>query len=97
MSIIDDLTAKAGDMLGNVAGAAGGVTGMAVDAVLGMTDLDEKFMAQFDTVMGEGEFAKVKDMLKDGNITHDEKLAMLDMAEKKGVPSMAIEMIKKTI
>lgn len=93
MSIIDDLTAKATDAVGMV----GGMGGSLVDAVLDKTTLDEKVMAQFDAVMGEGEFSKLKDMLKDGNVSHDEKLAMLDMAEKKGVPAMAIEMIKKFI
>ncbi len=80
MSIIDDLTNAGSGM---------------VDAVLGMTDLDDKLIAEATEKIGAENVEKLKGMiarLADGSVSHDDIVAT---AKEMGVPEMAIEMVIK--
>ena len=89
--MFDDITKKAGDMLGQV---TGGSTGGVVSAVLGMTDLDEKAIAMFEEKVGAGKFAEMKVMLADGKISKEE---IAKIATDAGVPETMVAMIMKFI
>ncbi len=80
MSMIDDLTNAGGGM---------------VDTVLGMTDLDDKLIAEATEKIGAENVEKLKEMiarLSDGSVSHDDIVAT---AKDMGVPETAIEMVIK--
>lgn len=78
-------------MIDDLTNAGGGM----VDTVLGMTDLDDKLIAEATEKIGAENVEKLKEMtarLSDGSVSHDDIVAT---AKDMGVPETAIEMVIK--